>query len=724
MLALVIEKFYSWLLASLCLLLLSAPAFSQTLLKGVVKDASNTIFAASIYLKNNTKVATTADFDGNFELSVNLATDTLVVSFIGYQGRQIVLSNQSASDVLVVVLRSRVHSLPEVIITAKNPISKRFSAVELTKMEIYLNPVSAGDPLRALAFIPAATTTDESANPSFRGSTIDRTRVVLNGVPVYQPVRNTQINKVGNFSIFNPEMLDKEYAYASNPPLTYGNTSSGLVEISTLSELANNQIQFSTTLSSLDLFLSQKLGKGSFMQLFSNYQFSKPFIQLNAPNFNGLNSFETKDVGLNFNVKLSKDMELNSFSYAIDESYDALLNEFTYTGRSVSGKKRFFTINNFKAYTSNGLFSINAMFDRGAKDFHFGNISYDKQLYQTYASINYKRFISKKITLQGGFTSDYQKNTFDNVSPVYFYAQSPTSPSETSSSDLTNHNLEGYLYANWDLGTQWTFFAGMRSNIPIKEQSPYLSSQLGVKYQISSDHFLLLSGGSYNSYSLPEFYNQKFDLLKSSQIALEYTYDNKSTLVKAASFYTADTGPDLDLQSVVINNKNTFGVEFSFEQYLHRYLKMTFANTYLHQRLINDTDSYVGDSNFNYFIKSSLSYNNPKLFSTSIIYIGRPGDFYTPITGAAYDPATNFYNPTFSNTLNSKSLGNYNRVDVSVSKYVRFNNWAVVCFASLNNLFNSKNDSGLSYNTDYTAANPQYYQLRMLFFGAVFSLNY
>lgn len=707
------------------LLLCFTTIVAQTSLKGVVKDnAGNPIFAANVYLKNVPQESTTTDFDGNFELMVNSAEEVLVVSFIGYQSKEVPLTNHSLSDLLIVTLNSAMRTLSEVVITAKSPISKRFSAVALDKMDIYLNPTSEGDPLKILAFLPSATTTDESANPSFRGSSIDRTRVALNGVPIYQPVRNTQINKVGNFSIFNPEMIDKEYAYASNPPLTYGNTSSGLVEIATLSDLSNSQIQFSATLSSFDLFLSQKLGQKSFAQVFGNYQFSKPFIILNTPNLDNLNAFTTKDVGLNFNTKPSARVEINTFNYFIDESYDAMLNMYTYDGRSISSKVRFFTINNLKIYTNKGLFSINSMFDRAKKDFFFGNINYDKHLIQTFNSINYKHFFSNKLSLQTGVSSDYEKNTFDNVSPVYFYATSPSSPSEASSSNLNNHNLEGYMYANWDVGAHWTFFAGLRSNIPLRNQTSYLSSQLGAKYQIGEEQFILLSGGRYNSYSLPDFYSQEFTLLKSEQLALEYNYKNKNTHLKTATFYTVDRGADLGFRVINIDRQNTFGGEFSIEQYFLKYCKITVANTYLHQQLKNSTDTYRGENNFGYFIKSSLSYMNPRLFTIAITYIARPGDYYTPIVSAVLDPNTSFYNPTYSNTLNGRQLGSYNRMDINVNRYFRFNNVAITGYVSLNNVLNTKNEAGLSYNTNYSKSYPGYYQLRTFFIGAVFSLIY
>ncbi len=115
--------------------------------------------------------------------------------------------------------------------------------------------------MKAITLMPASTTTDETANPSLRGSSPDRSRITLNGVPVYSPVRSSNLSNQGKFSLFNTEIIDKQYVYASNPPLTYGNSSAGLVEIQTLRRLPQNQQQFSLSLSSEGFFLSQQLQK-------------------------------------------------------------------------------------------------------------------------------------------------------------------------------------------------------------------------------------------------------------------------------------------------------------------------------------------------------------------------------------------------------------------------------------------------------------------------------
>ncbi len=136
-------------------------------------------------------------------------------------------------------------TLDEVIVVARNPISEKFSVKKLDKIGIYMNPASNGDALKIVSVLPASTNVDETANPSLRGGTADRSRVYLNGCPVLNPIRFGRDDGLGNFSLFNTEIIDKQYVYASNPPLTMGNSSAGIVQIETIKKLRKSSLQLS-----------------------------------------------------------------------------------------------------------------------------------------------------------------------------------------------------------------------------------------------------------------------------------------------------------------------------------------------------------------------------------------------------------------------------------------------------------------------------------------------
>ncbi|MDC9721233.1 MAG: carboxypeptidase-like regulatory domain-containing protein [Urechidicola sp.] len=702
-------------------------SFAQHSLTGTVQDKKgNPVFAANVYLKSTPEKGATTDFEGKFSLTLDNINDILVISYLGFQTQEILLTSIDFNKPLVILLKENAQSLEEVIITARDPISEQFSVVKMSMLkDVYLNPVAQGDPLKAITILPASTTTDETANPSLRGSSPNRSRVMLNGVPIYNPVRATSLSNMGFFSLFNPEIIDRQYVYASNPPLTYGNTSAGLVEIQTKKDLNVNQLQLSAGLASLGVFLSQNIKKDtSFIQAYGNYQFSDGYIGIQKNKLPNLKNFNILDAGVNFHTKTGKQSEFNSYNYFIDESYNGVSQSFTYKGDIASEKKRFFTVNSFKYYSEKGVLSINNGVDYSKQSFEFGNLNSKQKTNQVYASIDYKKPLSENLDLQAGVSYDYQSQNFKDSIPTYYYAQSPSSPNFYSETSVDNTILEAYLYGNWEVNDKITLSSGIRSNIPIEEQDYYLSSQLGLKYNINNKHSFLLSGGKYHSYATPNYFSKTYNLLSSYQAALDYTYKLENTLLKAATYYKEETGNQTSDNFFTTEKVNTYGIEFYVEHNFLKYFNFSFSNSFIDQKRTISTQKYHGSKDFNYLIKSAIQYSNPKLFTLALTYFGLPGTFYNDIVGSEFDSQTNFYIPTFSNELYNAQYSNYNRVDISWSKYIRLKKNALISYVSVNNIFNSKNEREALYNTDYSSKYFDYYQLRTIYFGLVWQFDY
>lgn len=705
---------------------LSFISFSQSTINGLVKDKKGeAVFAVNVYLKSYPQKGTTTDFNGNFNLIINNFDDTLLVSYIGYETKEILFSTIDFSKPLIIVLNKNSQTLEEVIIKARDPISEKFSVVTMKKMDIYFNPVSQGDPLKAITVLPASTTTNETANPSLRGSSADRTRVILNGVPIYNPVRASQLNNQGFFSLFNPEIINRQYVYASNPPLTYGNTSAGLVEIKTIKNLEANQLQLSTSLASVGLFLSQKIKKGvSFIQIYGNYQFSDAFVGIQKDKLLNIKNFYTKDAGINFYTKIGKKAEFNSYNYFIDEQFNGYNQQFTYKGNVATDKRRIFTVNNLNLYSEKGVLSINSGTNNSKQQFSFGNIKSEQKISQIYSSIDYKWYLLENMKIKFGISHDFHRNKFKDSIPTYYYALSPNSTNYYSETSIHNHILEAYLYTNLEINDKFTFSSGMRSNMPVENQKYYFSSQLGLKYRLNRKQSFLLSGGKYYNYSIPNYYSKTYNLLSSYQLALDYSYEFGNTLLKAATYFKNETGEQSVNAFFIVDKVNTFGIEFYLEYNFYKYFKFTFSNSFIDQKMRIFENEYHGSKDFNYLVKTTIQYNNPKLLSLALTYMSRPGIYYNEITASTFDSQTSFYKPIFSDNLYNLQYGNYNRFDISLSKYIRMRNNALITFISLNNIFNTKNESNALYDPSYSKKDFDYFQFRTLYFGFVWQLNY
>lgn len=697
--------------------------YSQnTTINGHVSDMQgNNLFAVNIYLLNQPAIGTTANLDGNFSLNLakveNRKGEYLVFSFVGYNQLRLLLDSIDCSKQLKVILREDNQTIKEVVFEGRKSISKEFSIKELDKLKIYLSPLASADPLKALAMLPSSTNTNETANPELRGSAANRTKVFLNGIPISNPVRNSQLNGIGFFSLLNTEMIRNEFIYPSNPPLIYGNTSAGLIDIETEDQINSNNYQISMTLASSGANVSQRINSKSFIQLYGNFMFSDGFLSINPLLNKRLKGFQSNDMGLNYHNEITENFSFNIYNYVVSESSNYLLNLFTWEDNAKAKTLRDFCIFNLKYHNSNNNLSLNAGSNFSKSHFTFGNINSIGKQKQVYASINFKHQFSEKFNIQTGVSNDYSKNFFNDDVPEVYYAMSSTSPSFHTDTTLKNNIPEGYLYFRMNPFGKIIWGVGMRKNLDLSNNKPnYLSFQTNFRYNFKKDNSLLFSIGKYHSFSEPNYEQKEFRSLSAKHLSLEYIFEKKKTTINLAAYYKFESG---DLEGT----RKIKGFEIYFEQYLLKYFKASVSNTILNSDISFQDKVYSAENNVGYFLVTTLSYFNNRYANVSVSWSNRQGKLYTPVIGSSYNPSVNFYEPIYGDNINSNRFKNYNTINLSVNRMISVNKSNLIVFFSINNLLNSGNPKSLNYSKDYSNSTIDYYQRRTLYFGCVLEIN-
>ena len=216
--------------------LLSSVAQTSLTINGRVLDATTQepLPGANVYALSDWRNGSSTNEQGRFSLTV-AANDTLMVTFVGYREQLVPVDPTNLE--LVVKMTAFAQDMEAITVRASSLAAEEFSIKKIEQLEIYTNPNAKADPLLAVNALPAATTLDESANISLRGSSPAQTGIFLNDVPIYDAVRFAQLNGIGTFSIFNASLIRQLQVFPSNPPLEFGNTSAGLISLQTVDRL-------------------------------------------------------------------------------------------------------------------------------------------------------------------------------------------------------------------------------------------------------------------------------------------------------------------------------------------------------------------------------------------------------------------------------------------------------------------------------------------------------
>ncbi|UCS92797.1 TonB-dependent receptor [Echinicola marina] len=188
---------------------------------------------ASVFWEGEETNAVVSDKDGVFEIAAFQLPKTLVVTFVGYESKHIVMDSVSARNELNLELRELLQHLDEVVIEGNTEISP----VESVTMGRNSLPISTlknipslfgeVDVLRSLQLLPGIQTAGEGTTGLFvRGGSADQNLIQLDGAPVYNPS-----HFFGFFSVFNPDALESVDLYRGNIPARLGGRLSSVVDV-------------------------------------------------------------------------------------------------------------------------------------------------------------------------------------------------------------------------------------------------------------------------------------------------------------------------------------------------------------------------------------------------------------------------------------------------------------------------------------------------------------
>lgn len=235
-------------------------------ISGFVKDESNgeTLIGVNVYIKGMS-IGSVSNKSGYYIIhNVPGEQLTLIVSYIGYETREIVLTvKPNESKVLNVALKPEVIQGKRIEIVAEKSSKKevKTSFIKITPRELQSAPqIAEPDLMRMLQTLPGILTLSEFSSGLFiRGGTPDQNLILLDGTEVYN------VNHLfGIFSTFDVDAVKQVDLIKGGFPAQYGGRMSSVLDITNMD---GNQKEFegkaSIGLVSAKTSLRGPIGKGS-----------------------------------------------------------------------------------------------------------------------------------------------------------------------------------------------------------------------------------------------------------------------------------------------------------------------------------------------------------------------------------------------------------------------------------------------------------------------------
>ncbi|MDC1276735.1 TonB-dependent receptor [Algibacter sp.] len=105
---------------------------AQQTVKGIITDDNKLPLPGASVLIKGTSTGAVSDFDGNFNITINSTPSTLVISYLGYVTKQVLITSQTN---ITVVLESDQESLDEVVVIGYGSVNKKDLTGSITSIK-------------------------------------------------------------------------------------------------------------------------------------------------------------------------------------------------------------------------------------------------------------------------------------------------------------------------------------------------------------------------------------------------------------------------------------------------------------------------------------------------------------------------------------------------------------------------------------------------------------
>lgn len=215
------------------------------------------------------------------------------------------------------------------------------------------------------------------------------------------------------------------------------------------------------------------------------------------------------------------------------------------------------------------------------------------------------------------------------------------------------------------------------------------------------------SVGRYNKFTLPEGGDFSAQHIQANQYSVDLSYAKRRIDGSVALFYKHGN------QSTTISKiaGGEVYARYRFSEHLRAQLSLSSLNA---TETINGRTS-SSRYDIHYFLRGNAEYKFGGTWTATAVFLFRQGSFYTPVTSAAFHPATGTYQPVYGDV---ERLSSYRTIDLSVSKLMIWGeNANAIAFCGINNVPDWKNTRGYFYNADYTTKSANLFSLRTIYFG-------
>ncbi|MFD2541886.1 carboxypeptidase-like regulatory domain-containing protein [Lacinutrix gracilariae] len=509
--------------------LISASVSAQSI-KGIVTDVKNNpIPQANVYLEGTYDGATTNE-KGEFAFkTTEKGTQTLVVSYIGFETYTMIGDIAYMKD-LKIQLREDVNSLDAVILSAGTFSAGDNSKVNALKpLDVVTTASALGDFVGALQTLPGTTTVAEDGRLFVRGGEAEETQIFIDGIKVFTPY-SPSANNTPSRGRYSPFLFDGITFSTGGYSAEYGQALSSVLLLNTTGEPDQEKTDVSIMTVGAALGNTQKW-KNSSLSVNASYVNLATYNAIFKDRNEWIKPVESASGEAVFRQKTNNGMF--KLYTAFDASNFELIQEDINTPDGVH-----FKLNNNNLYFNGsykGMLSDSWTLQTGmsythAKDkIHIDDAGINDTQNAFHAKVKLKHRFNNRFKLNFGaeyMATDFNEAYEDAVTPSVDYG-------------FNNNISAAFTEADIFFSKNLALKAGLRLEYSALFDAATLSPRVSMAYKTSDKSQVSLAYGDFyqNPNSDVLKFEQDLQAQHTSHYILNYQYNSNKQIFRAEAYY-------------------------------------------------------------------------------------------------------------------------------------------------------------------------------------------
>jgi len=684
-------------------LFLSVTSFSQTTIKGVIKDKKGVeVPYATIFLSVNKEGGMT-DEEGVYSITLKITgKDTIRVSSIGFDDFILPVDIENKEIVLNITMKEPVEYLDEVVITAGTIEANNERSVAVLKpLDIVTVAGGQGDIIGAIQTLPGVQRNGgDQTGLMVRGGDVNESTMIIDGT-IAQNAFQSGAPGVSQRSRFNPFQFKGTSFSSGGYTARYGQALSAILDLQTNDLPEKDNVNFGANMAGISLSGSKLLDKKNAIEYSGSYQNLQPFYGITPTNIKFYKvpqggTFSTRWISklddnkglfkMNFSRSFNKTgVEINNPAFPGSTINFNVQNENTYINSSfkywASDKLKYFTAFSYSNNTDNLGFGTASIVRNDSRAQGRAELWYEfNNKFNVLAGSEIQRisYLEKFNAIVGAFD-------------------------ETMSA--------GYLEGEYKPFRKLAFKPGVRGEYSQLLAKGNIAPRLAMAYKTGAFSQISFAGGAFYQTASPNYLIQGYrpDFQNSNHYMLNYQIMKKNRVFRLEGYYKSYQ--QLIREKGVNYTPNQFrfnfgeldnsgsgyaqGIDFFWRDKetvkgLDYWISYSYIDTKrLYQNYISKaTPDYVSNHNLNIVAKYLVEKIQTNFSATYSFSSGRP-----------------YYNPN-SPTFLTDHAPAFQNLALTASYLRTFKKIFAVFYLSFDNILNTKNVLGYRYSEDGTQRYP------------------